>query len=166
MAASRPVRRRLTISVSRFLVLDQGLTFRLQRHSLHQISSIVILAAAEIPVQMEFLVGTGRQARLRPDHWAGSRRRITSDRSSFGRQDPQHLRHAQSLGRLECRGLFFRAVDYGARHVVDLICPRAAAMTGFLAMPQQAARWLRWIIRRLHENAVEEMLLSCSFRQN
>ncbi len=58
---------RLTISVSEVPVLDQGptvLTFILQRHSLHGINSIAILAAAQIPVQMEFLVGTGQRGRV------------------------------------------------------------------------------------------------------
>jgi len=39
------------------------LTFILQRHSLHAINSIAILAAAQIPVQMEFLVTTKEVSR-------------------------------------------------------------------------------------------------------
>ena len=62
MPASRPVRPSADdLCIGGLLVLDQGLTFGLQRDSLHRISSIAILAAAQIPVQMEFLVGTGQK---------------------------------------------------------------------------------------------------------
>jgi hypothetical protein len=53
---------RLKISASEFFDLDQELVaiwFRSQLVSLHRVNSISILAAAQMPAQMEFPVGTG-----------------------------------------------------------------------------------------------------------